>query len=936
MPSTITSTSNTNESDHNLKDLLSREILIDAFEWKTTDPTIPLWLGEDDYISGSENFMKQYILPQALLDKSSLVRQKLNNFLYMRSDIEIEVKVNSNPFQQGELLLAYFPKSLDTTRFRATANEFLASVTSAPHTYIKLEQGNSMKMTIPYANVLEHLDLSKPDNIYGVINLYCTSKLKGPVGIEKAVVNVRARFVTPEVYVPTDNSLLSNQRYMELEIQAINKIKNRITQVNNNGKWRAQMSEGEKEGPVSKIAGTIASVGEALTPIPVIGRVAEVTSWVARAAQGVATYFGWSKPVSQIMPRPIVNRPAAYMGNTEGQDASHVLAQISDNAIDSTAMVPSDTDELALGTIFSRPNTIFRKTITKNDFVGKNLLFSWEVSPFAGYTQQPYSNGQDFALGSFSFASMMARFWRGSIVYSLRAIKTQYHSGRIVAVYFPNRTVFDIPETLNEEITTNSNIIFDLQAKSQEEFSLEKPIVIPYTSNEPWKRTLWKDLDTGLYDARSLNTSCGIVGVYCYNELVCPENVAQEVTFMLSVKAGSDYELSLPQIQLQGGFASSVQINIGAEIANAINSAYPVDFYTLTGAIGTTPDFVDSSGGTDTVIRQSGGVGAEWLLLEGQSTALPDGIHSDTLFIDWTSNVEYYADGNASFTVEVRDGLFVSCVSDYLTVYTDIPIEDAVSVAVSEIVFEAQMGDPGASQPIPDESFMAKSIPHKNTSQHTTGEYFSSLRPLLKRFCKTAKIDATTPVTFHPFQFSNYESSTPNLPNGQRVWTTETGGNTLRESWVSLISYLYRFSAGSSRFKTFIPFDCSVQTSLDVKDSLYIEFGSEQMDPVFVTHGMMSSAVEAHLPYYSQYKARTIGDQVQGECARLRVEFSKGTEYDYFEAAGDDYNMWFMIGPPVMRPHDVDQQPLTTIGPAQSRNSLAKANSHKVIPRDRL
>ncbi|APG77932.1 hypothetical protein 2 [Beihai picorna-like virus 81] len=902
MPSTLKSISNTNSHMHSLIDMLTRFSLIKTFKWNSDSTVIPLNITPDGYINSKVNTLESFQLPQALLDSSNLIRQKINNFMLMKADIEIDVKVNANPFQQGALLAAYFPRSLNTSKYRAQASEFLASVTSAPHRKLVLEQANSLRVRIPYAHILDWIDLTKTDNTFGVLNLYVLSPLKGETSMEEVDVSVRMRFVDLKLEAPTNRSLLTQTKYEDMERERCLRPKP-TPRIHG---FHAQMAEGEKQGPVTKISSAIATIGETLSVVPVIGNAAGLVGWFARSLANVAAVFGWSKPTMLTMPQPNVHKPAAYMGNTEGQDASCVLASLHDNAIDNSSMTPAKVDEMSLDHILQHPNMIGRYTIPKTSFTPNSLLFSFTASPFSELTQQTESNGQDFCAGSFSFTSLLFKYWRGSLHYAMDLIKTQYHSARIVAVYFPNTERTQIPAELGELMTTNSHAIFDLNAKSGDEFSLEKPLIIPYTSDEPWKRTLFKN-ENDLYDGSTLNTSIGCVGVYCLNELVCPPTVSQDVTFILSLKGGIDYELGLPQIQLQGGFSNTPVSppDVQTPLVDILNELYGTATYAVQNlSTGGSPSFYTDATLTTKVIDQSIEP-TEWLLARQYPYEAPDGVYNADVFIDFRNGL-IFEDKTYAFTVTVLDNQIVRIDSeDIRLISAAIDSDTEMTFSVPPPArFQAQMND-GTHEQLTGQNTLADVMPHRDISLSTTGEYIKSLRPLIKRFVKTRQIQAGQPTSLTPADFNNYDSTTPTLPVGNRSWAADGTGGLLPESWLNLVSYLFRFCSGSVRSKVFIPYNVQATTSLDISDNLLTEFDTEQRDPAFVTQGVINNAVETTVPYYGQFRARTVGDQIRGLTAKQRIELTGTGTHDYYEAAGDDFSFWFMIGPPIMRPIDV-------------------------------
>lgn len=921
MPSNLVENTNDNVAQHNLKDMLERFVLVDTFKWSSSDSLIPMHLDPSNYIAGAPSYLKQYLLPQAILDNSELHRQKLNNFMLLNADVEIEVKANSTPFQQGALLKVFFPKSLATTKFRAQGNEFLAAVTTTPHRVLHLEEGNSMKLTIPYANILDMIDLTDTNNTYGVLNIYALAPLAASESPTEVDVSVRMRFVNLNVSVATDRSIMSQAKYLNLEKQRID------TLLNTPGPTRipglvAQSSEGESEGPVTRIANAIGTIGETLAGAPVIGTAARLVGWFARGVAGVASVFGWSKPIDLTMPRAFYNKPACYMGNVEGKDASHVLAQISDNAIDTSSINPSNEDELALSLITGRPNYIGRYSVSKQDFTANKLLFSWEVAPWNSLMQQQHANGQDFALGGVSFAYLMYQYWRGGMDYCLSCVKTAYHSGRLVAVYFPNRTRTEVPAVFSQEMTTNNHIIYDLVAKDGDSNSLSMPFSVPYTSNEPWKLTLAKN-QNGLYDASTFKTHIGVIAVYCLTELVCPPTVNDKVTFLLQHRAGKGFDVAVPKIQLQGGFAvDQAPQNPSVELASAINATLPSDMGVVyPAAVGDTPNFDDFG---YVYINQDNDDYTTWPALEGVEIPLIDDYYTNVV-VNLAFDPANFSGGEYVFNFTVQDGALTSVNSNKIQVITAYENQITVDITATSVAkhldidfhgLRAQSSD-GAAETFTSNTELAHGSEH-DVTRYTTGEYCKSLRPLMKRFVKVAEIKGGEAVTRQPAEFDNYESGDMTQPIGNRsVYVTDgttSRGAYMPESWLSLISYLYRFCGGSTRTKTFIPWNGIATSSLDMIDTFATSIGRPPTEPAFVQAGVVNNAVECSIPYYGQYKARTIGDQLRGRGSAQRFVVTGTTDKsDYYEAAGDDFSFWYLVGPPVMRPVDVNVTSIPTL-----------------------
>lgn len=906
MESSLVSKSNSNKVDPSLISSLERFVYIDTFAWGTDAPICPIHISRNNYITNKKVAFHSYDLPNAILEKSTYHLEKLNHYLYMRADIEFNVKVNATPFQQGSLLVVFQPKNASASKFRSEGGEFLASVTSAPHRVLNLEHSNDLSFTVPYANVHDYIDLSSPDDTFGVLKIYVLSSILGDSSPTSADITIRMRFVNLQLDVPCDSSILSQNKYAEImstrifselgfgveKMQALKNI------------FHAQMQEGESEGPVTKISNMVSGAIDKL-------------GWVTRAVTGAASVMGWSKPNDCKTVHQYVPRPAAFMGNTEGVDSGCTLAQIVDNRVDSSSMNPSSIDELSHDFLFKTPNFVNTFRVPKSSFTKNRLLFKWSNSPYHEGTWNPFSEKHDLSLGSFSYASMLYGRWRGTLKWTLTAIKTQYHSARLMAVYFPNR-IHTVPEVFDETMTTNQNFIFDLTAKMDDTYSMEKPIVIPFTSNEPWKNTL-EPFDSAGFP-NSIASCTGSIAIYCLNSLVAPEMVAQEVTFLLQLEGGDDYEVSVPYPMIAPGFSTPEFYSNTSIFVNWANSVYS-DLYFSKGQAGLQLAALYKSDAEFAV--QDGSSGSKMTLMTLQSAPplnLPDGSYTFNVVIHTHTSQDgaplgtLYTAGNQTIDVDVLNQTITHTVVSHPGIFTALKIESGweTSIVFSERTFEAQLDD-GTFDPTPTGDFINNGDSHQDITISTAGEYSKSLRPLMKRFSYIG--DLAYDFTRTPSEFLSFDSS--NIEETQAVGTRIMNLNgtqlPIPESWYNLVSYLYRFYSGGSRTKVFMePTDTNAVSSLVFDPDLRAVNGityNREVD--FVSSGAITSAMETTIPYYGRLRARVIGQSnVEGYVAKQHISLPTAQGLNvYYEAAADDANFWFLIGPPVCRRRAVQRTP---------------------------
>ena len=208
-----------------------------------------------------------------------------------------------------------------------------------------------------------------------------------------------------------------------------------------------------------------------------------------------------------------------------------------------------------------------------------------------------------------------------------------------------------------------------------------------------------------------------------------------------------------------------------------------------------------------------------------------------------------------------------------------------------------------------DENLLVPSHTMRDVTAGTTGEYFTSLRSLIKRFGYFANMSQydTGFVGFRTRYFAE------NAKSGVREMSRAgTNDRVIPTPWY-MVSFLYRFYNGSSSLKiipsqpvakaqAFLSFD-------DVIDSTtLVPFVKNYGQPMFEQLQMISNAFEIRTPYYRAVRGDVVNFSdapVLGD-VRTNVRIFDGASPDdpstpnLFEAAGDDFNFYFMVGPPPM------------------------------------
>lgn len=779
MPSTVTQMALNDTTRHEIASILERPVNLSTFEWKTTSPQIPRQLKPTDYDTDTQNYLQKFNFPQDILKNSPLVVSKLKNYQYLKADIEIEVKINAQPFLQGALMLVYNPYYEQTGDFRRKGTRYLASQTSCPYKIVSIEEGNSVKLICPYANIYDLFDLGNSENQFGTVFLYVFAPLIGREANQTAKYTVFARFVNPQFYVPTQKDVMSAARDQH-DIARLESRGYRVAQASVQPVSARDTGEVEASGPVSKLASGVSTVADVLSGVPVIGDVASSVAWISRAIGRTAASLGWSKPTS-IQPQcKTVIKPNTTMIHTEGNDDATTLALLQDNGIDGSSFIPENKDEMNLEYVFGRPNYFYYQQATEEMFKGRKKICAWEVSPFSEYQYGNPEDSQTMFLGSFAYASMMGTLWRGTINYDIMVIKTPYHQGRFAVVFLPETNLADVPEDLGSLLNTNYNVVCNLKDRQDEMGRTTFRVSVPFISNTTWRET-YKRADRSSNpgpDASTLDTKTGCLAIYSLVDLSFPPTVASSVSFYVAHSGGEDYQIARPVMNLAPGYqARYAQADIG------------------------------------------------------------------TVFIPENENL------------------------------------------------------------------LVPSHTTQDVTGQTTGEYFKSLRAFVKRFGWFANLSQQS--NFIGLR-TRHMSEDPK--SGARTMSrTNFTDRVIPTPWY-MSSFLYRFYNGSSQLKV-VPYTAGV-----IADS-FLSFDEDKTcqlvtpethvygQPMFQQNQQVSGSYEVRTPYYRGVRCDVVDSTQRPVLGDVRTNIRLRNLATYggndqtsniFEAAGDDFNFFFMIGPPPM------------------------------------
>ena len=528
------------ERIHTIKDFLSRPIIIQTGLWATTDAT--------------ETQLYTANFPESLIS-NSMYQEKLRGFVGLRATLVIKVQVNSQPFQQGRLMLQYFPYAQYMPNRVSLVNATLQGRSGCPRTDLDLSVGTEIEMRIPYVSPHVYYNLITGQGSFGAIYLVVYSQLRDQLtGTGSVEYTVWAHLEDVDVQYPTGANIftgsapnfaslgqkMTDGKFTEKDLRD---IWNSRAYEKKPDKIFAQVGSELKQlkdsGTISSGIGQVSEGLSTLSRIPILGNMFTRPAWISAQASNIFKMLGYSKPTVQGLPCESKLRGQTRMANFDGADTSHKMALSAQNEIETkSGLAGTSADEMDLGHVLSIPNFWDRFTWSTTDLTSTTLWDNF-VTPFK---VKPFSSTivDRFRCTHMGYVANGHGYWRGSIVYTFKFVKTQFHSGRLRISFIPfyfNTTI----STGTPDVSRTQKIIVDLRTSTEVSFT------VPYVSSRPWMYSIRPESSwLGTDNVLMYNAVTGIVRVEVLNQLVAANNVFQSIDTIVEVSGGPDLTFAAP------------------------------------------------------------------------------------------------------------------------------------------------------------------------------------------------------------------------------------------------------------------------------------------------------------------------------------------------------------------------------------------------------
>nr|WPR18050.1 MAG: capsid protein [Chemarfal virus 274] len=354
---------------------------------------------------------KTRIDPWSLFMGTQSIKNKLENYRYFRGDLHINVLVNSTPFVYGLYGLSYVPlvfagQSYDPTDARSTDSNFVVSLTQRPTIFIKPHTNEGGTMRLPFVFHKNYATVQGTSrSLLGALDLY-------PI-VSLASASTSTAGCSVSIYAWMENVSLA-------------------------GPTLTLQGSEYQTGPISRPASIAAAAGRRLKDMPIIGTFAAATEAGMGAVAKIASLFGLTKVATA--ENVVVNRIMTTRGLASAQiaDAHEKLAfdPKAELTVDNSAVGFAKDDELNVAHLCERAavsTVVPWNQADAADFV----VYTANVCPTMGTASTISSKSCLFDTPAGMVSRLFAQ-WRGTVVYKLKLIASQYHQGRLIVSFDPS------------------------------------------------------------------------------------------------------------------------------------------------------------------------------------------------------------------------------------------------------------------------------------------------------------------------------------------------------------------------------------------------------------------------------------------------------------------------------------------------------------------
>lgn len=459
------------KADASLANFLSRPVVIYTDTWTTgggLNVNVPVWLNYFD---------------------NAVIKNKLENYAYIRCNLKIKVLVNASPFYYGLAGAIYtpLPNTLSAPIDGTTTN--LIPLSQRPVVWIYPQESRGGVIDAPFIYPQTWLELKNAVNFtnMGGLDLTTFTDLYNANSVAGTDCDIIVYAWAEDVYIcgPTNDAVMQS---------SVTKAKTRASglptsisqggpQEDNSG-GNNPASKSSSKAEFASVNSTQGSISEPLTNLAgfadtaqlgmkAIGQtdyanVAKGVSMAAKAGANIARSFGYTDS-------PIISNVAAYKSLPFHALSSSEISEPRDKlSFDpkcklTKACEAADTvarSDTTICSLAARESYLTQFTWTAASAYNA-LLWSASVSP----NLMGVEGAGASIIYNFTPAAWITRafkYWRGDVVFRLRFICSQYHRGRARITWDPT----DDLDAITDTSASNYNRIVDISEETDVVFKV--------------------------------------------------------------------------------------------------------------------------------------------------------------------------------------------------------------------------------------------------------------------------------------------------------------------------------------------------------------------------------------------------------------------------------------------------------------------------------
>jgi len=494
-----------------IAEFLKRPVLIYTDAWDDTVPPLT----------------KYTIKPWELWVNRTSVKNKINNYAFIRGNLKIKVMVNASPFFYAAGLLSYRPLAIGPDNaVPGLSTNVLVNRSQRPHIWIYPQTCSGGEMTLPFLFNQEWLPtatLGYWSNMgaltFDVLTPLLSANGKGGDLATKCDTQIFAWMEDVELSGPT----------VALQLQA-------------------KDEDEYGTGIISKPASAVAAAAGKLKDVPGIGTLATAAQVGASAVSKISSLFGFSNEpeiggTKFVTPTSFPAMAAVGYSSTAEKLTLDPKAELGVSSKLIGMNLPPD--ELNISSIVQRESFVDIAEWKYNDGVNA-LLLTAKVNPQAFIDDIADGVHGKLYMTPMCWTSALFKHWRGDIIYRFKLIASQYHKGRAIISFDPFGSAASNIVGTSETSGLVQTAILDMAASPEVEFR------VPFQQMTEWLRLRstfthkWHTARGGTFSYNPVYDN-GTITIRVFNQLISPlMNEHTSAFIVMSVRGAENLEFANP------------------------------------------------------------------------------------------------------------------------------------------------------------------------------------------------------------------------------------------------------------------------------------------------------------------------------------------------------------------------------------------------------